>query len=403
MSQVRPALGEGEAGRLIRDLLRTLRQLPDPRFMRVLAVSLVLAALLFAALMAAVAWSLASFTLFQWGWLDTLVDLLGGLAVLLIAILLFPGLATAIQGLLLERVANAVETRYYPDRPEPRVQGWLEQLLMGVRLTATVLLVNLIALPFYLGLTFVPPLNLALFYLINGFLLGREYFEIVATRRVTPNEALRLRHMLRAQVWLMGAVIAFLFSVPLLNLAAPVLGTAMMLHLFERLRTRGMPDDVSEGPDVKLRPPPRGPAKAIAGMLSLAVLLAAGNLAVSPTESGPLAYSRLSNLSGWHLAPPDPRELIGLHQLSLWQKLGSPQLVRRDGGARVWQYQTPDCVLDLYLYEDGDDFQATHVSTRARAEGRLASKWCYWALLQGEQARSSSAAIQPARPAHASR
>lgn len=387
----------GGTGSVLRDLLKTLRQLPDPRLLRVLGLSLLLAAALFAALVAAVAWALASFTLFQWGWLDTLVDLLGGLAALLIAIVLFPGIATAVQGLFLDRIATAVEARFYPGLAEPRSQGWVEQLAMGVKLTATVLVVNLVALPFYLGLTFVPPLNLALFYLVNGFLLGREYFELVATRRLSPDDAFRLRHMLRRQVWVMGAVIAFLFSIPLLNLAAPALGTAMMLHLFQRLRTRGTAADVPEGPNPKIRPPPGGPAKAIAGMLSMAVLLAAGNFAVTPTASGPIAFSRLSSLSAWHLAPPDPRELIGLHQVPLWQKLGSPQLVRRDGGARVWQYRTEDCVIDIYLYENGADFRATHVSMRARANGRLAGKWCYWAILESAGARDA-AATPPATP-----
>lgn len=389
---------------MLRDLLRTLRQLPDPRFLRVLGLSIVLAALLFAGLLAAVAWSLASFALFQWGWLDTLVDLLGGLAALLIAILLFPGLAIAVQGLFLERIASAVESRYYPDRPEPRSQSWTEQLVLGVRLAATVVIVNLFALPLYLGLSFVPPLNLALFYLINGFLLGREYFEIVATRRVPPREALRLRHALRGKVWLMGAAIAFLFSVPLLNLAAPVLGTAMMLHLYERVRPREAGARTRDGADPRPGPQPRGPARAIAGMLSLAVLLAAGNLAVTPTASGPIAFSRLAALPEWHLAAPDATELIGLHQLPLWQRLGSPQLVRRDGDARVWQYRTDDCVLDIYLYEDGDDFRAAHVSTRARSDGRLASKWCYWSVIEGDSAPGDrSAAIGPAAAMQAGR
>ena len=54
--------------------------------------------------------------------------------------------------------------------------------------------------------------------------------------------------------------------------------------------------------------------------------------------------------------------------------------------------------LDLYLYEDGDDFRASHVSTRARSDGRLASKWCYWAVIEGDRLRSSSVSIGPGRP-----
>jgi uncharacterized protein involved in cysteine biosynthesis len=44
-----------------------------------------------------------------------------------------------------------------------------------------------------------------------------------------------LRRRFAGRVFLAGAAIAGLFAVPLVNLAAPVVATAFMLHLFEAL------------------------------------------------------------------------------------------------------------------------------------------------------------------------
>src|SRR3546814_14901069 len=77
------------------------------------------------------------------------------------------------------------------------------------------LILNLLVLPLYLVLIWIPPLNLLLFYLLNGYLLGREYFEMVAVWRLDLAGAKRLRRDFRGRVVLGGAVIAFLLTIPL--------------------------------------------------------------------------------------------------------------------------------------------------------------------------------------------
>ena len=74
--------------------------------------------------------------------------------------------------------------------------------------------------------------------LINGYLLGREYFEMAALRRMDPAAARLLFRAQLGRVWLAGAIISVLFSIPLLNLAAPVIACAFMTHVAETLRMR---------------------------------------------------------------------------------------------------------------------------------------------------------------------
>ena len=115
----------------------------------------------------------------------------------------------------------------------PRAQGWGETLRQTAFFSGAALAVNLLLLPVWL---FVPPLGLLLFWLANGWLCGREYFEAAALRRLEPEAARTLRRRYRYRIWLAGAAIAWLMTVPVANLAAPAIGTALMLHRFECLR-----------------------------------------------------------------------------------------------------------------------------------------------------------------------
>ena len=91
---------------------------------------------------------------------------------------------------------------------------------------------NLAALVVYLA---IPPLAPFAFWAVNGFLLGREYFQLVALRRVDAPEAEALwrRHFWR--IWVAGTAIAVPLSIPLLSLVVPMLGVAVFVHQFQRV------------------------------------------------------------------------------------------------------------------------------------------------------------------------
>lgn len=216
---------------MIADFLKALAQLSDRRFRRMVLFSCLLAALLLAALAAGAGWALGGLT--GVGWLDVAAGLAGGTAALAAGAMLFPAAAAALQGLFLERAASAVEARHYPGLRPPNDQGWGETLRQTAFFAGAALGINLLLLPVWL---FAPPLGLLLFWLANGWLCGREYFEAAALRRLDPEAARALRRRYRYRIWLSGIVVAWLMTVPFVNLAAPAIGTAFMLHRFERLR-----------------------------------------------------------------------------------------------------------------------------------------------------------------------
>jgi CysZ protein len=222
-------------------LCRAVSALSMPPLRRVVALSLAIAVVTFAALWLGITGFLYDTTFFEWRPLNWLLDLLGELAVLALTWLLFPAVVTLIMSLFLERVAAAVEAHDYPGRDSPRRQPIGETLWIMLRLTGLTLLLNLLALPIYF---LIPGINLFLFLVVNGYLLGRGYFEVVSLRRLDAAATRAVRNRFGLRVFLGGVVIAGLFALPLVNLVAPVIATAFMLHVFEAL-PRGEPWPVS--------------------------------------------------------------------------------------------------------------------------------------------------------------
>jgi CysZ protein len=74
-----------------------------------------------------------------------------------------------------------------------------------------------------------------LFFLATAYLLGREYFDLAAMRFHPVAEAKALRHAHRTTVFMAGLFIAGFVSIPIVNLATPLFGTAFMVHVHKRL------------------------------------------------------------------------------------------------------------------------------------------------------------------------
>jgi CysZ protein len=223
---------------LIRSLTRAFAQLPDPRFRSVVLRGVLWCVALFAVLFGAVWWLIDSTQMFGISWLEWAVDALGWTAAIITCVVLFPGAVLTILTFMLEDVAAAVEARYYPGQAPPRRQPFMEILGSALRLAGVVLALNLLFLPVYLVLFFLPPINLFVFYGLNGYLLGREYFELVAYRRLDSSAVRELQRRNRGRLFWAGVVIALLLTIPLVNWLMPVVATAFMLHMFEMFRDR---------------------------------------------------------------------------------------------------------------------------------------------------------------------
>lgn len=220
---------------MISAFLKAVGQFSDPAIRRVMWISVGSTIAIFIALFAAIWFALSKTVLFDIWWIEDFVDMLGATAAFGLTWILFPAVASSIVALLLERVANAVEARHYPHLPAASGAGLMDALASTVKLVAVMVALNILALPLYL----IPVINLFVFYGLNGYLLGREYFELAALRRMIPADAYVLRKSHGIRVFLSGALIAFLLTIPVINLLAPVIGTAAMVHLVQGWRNGG--------------------------------------------------------------------------------------------------------------------------------------------------------------------
>lgn len=216
-------------------LFKALGQLSDPRLSRVLKLGVVGALAAYVVLVALTWVVLAKVSLVQTDWLNWGADLAVGALAMVLPLLFLPALATTLMGPMLEGVAQAVEDRHYPGLGAARDQGWGEVVLGTLRFLGITVALNLAALPVY-GILLFTGLTVVLATVLNGYLLGREYFELVAMRRAGPEDVRRTFRLHLGRVWTAGAIISVLFSIPVLNLAAPVVGAAFMTHLYQTLR-----------------------------------------------------------------------------------------------------------------------------------------------------------------------
>lgn len=220
---------------MFRALILGFGQLSDPRTRRIVWISIAGAILGLIGLIMLANWGLGAIASTGYDWLDFALKALGWLGSVYAGWVLFPSVVVLISSLYLDRVVAAVEARWYPGLPPAPGTTIGRDIRSALRFGGLALLLNLVALPVYLML---PGLNFFLFYALNGYLFGREYYDQIAARRLSE-AAVRLgwRHS-RARLWTAGGLIAVLGSIPIVNLLMPIVATAFMVHMFEDLRRR---------------------------------------------------------------------------------------------------------------------------------------------------------------------
>jgi uncharacterized protein involved in cysteine biosynthesis len=198
-----------------------LSQLPEPPFRRVLLKSLLLTALAYVGC-GLLAWygfgwiPGEGWAWVPWDWLATAFKWLAGSAIFFLSVVLFPAIATLFVSLFLDEIARAVDARHFADDAPGRDTPLSDSMMLALRFMGALILLNLVVLPFYLLLWWIPFVPVIIFYGSNGYLLGREYFELVAQRHSSIENV-------------------------------PLFATAWMAHVFKRLEKKAQTDFAGAG------------------------------------------------------------------------------------------------------------------------------------------------------------
>ena len=220
---------------LVPSFSKAFGQLGEPRSRKIVLRAVALTLVIFIVLIWGANWLVGDIAYTGWEWLDGLLQLGGTMVLILVLFFVFPVVSSVFISIYLEDIAVAVEEQHYPDDAPGRSADLKATVMLSLRFAAVMLALNLLCLPLYIILFFIPPFNLLLFYALNGYLLSREYFELVSARHMPPQDIRRMRRRHLTRLWVAGAVIAFMLTVPLLNLVAPIVATAAMVHIFKSL------------------------------------------------------------------------------------------------------------------------------------------------------------------------
>ena len=153
-------------------------------------------------------------------------------------IFLMPAVTALVASLFGDEIAEHVEQQHYPLDPPGVALPLARAILEGVKTAALAVLVYLVCAPFLLFAGF----GVVLFFVATAWLLGREYFELAAMRFHPVAEAKMLRRRHGGTVFVAGLFIAGFVSIPIVNLATPLFGTAFMVHMYKRVARRAPPE-----------------------------------------------------------------------------------------------------------------------------------------------------------------
>ena len=223
---------------MLKALLNTVAHLSEPSLRKILFYS-VLLALASIVICSGLGWVLLDqFSILGFGFLDSFLPWIGASLIIVMGLVFFPSTIMLVASLFSDRVIRTVEEKYYPEN----IGTVHVQLTTSIKTSLTLIviasIVNICLLPFYALGMILPGLSFIIFYLVNGYLLGRELFETVAQRHLPANEARKLRKQYFLKVLIAGGLITFLATLPLVNLLAPIIGTVLMVHFYHDFNTK---------------------------------------------------------------------------------------------------------------------------------------------------------------------
>ena len=228
---------------MIGDFFKALGQIGDRRFRKVLLLGVGLTiGLLFvvtAILVTVVGWFAPDIvTIPGLGWEITWIDNALSWAIvplmLVLSVFLMVPVASAFTSIFLDEVADAVEERHYPEIPQAPRASLADGVIDSLKFLGVIVAANFAAIVLYV---IFPPAAPFIFLLMNGYLLGREYFQLVAMRRLGRDGAKAARKRHPGTIWMAGTLMAVPLTVPFVNLLVPIVGAATFTHLYHRLET----------------------------------------------------------------------------------------------------------------------------------------------------------------------
>lgn len=214
---------------MIEAFFKTLLELFKPLFWKVTIMNLIIVA----ALSVFLIWQSGQMAVYftkdvDWinSWISPVyIEYIGKFGGTIITMMLSPIIFPIFSYLFQDYIAESLTKQYVGKRDVKKI-GFAKSLFMGLKFALFSISLNLIFLPLYL----VPGLNFFVFYILNGFLLGGEYYMLNSFSLFSEQEMKNFKANNRLNIFAIGLAITFLFTVPVVNFFAPVI--AVMFSWF---------------------------------------------------------------------------------------------------------------------------------------------------------------------------
>jgi len=238
---------------LLTAIERTGQQIFDRAFLKVFLLGIVttLGAIAFSYIIANEILKEAPIYHSDWEWWQDFVNNMTGFifdtAFLFFIFLFFAPISTVFISIFLDDIIDCVEEKYYADNKAGKRLGVTHLAFLALRIMFFLILFNILLIPLYAIFIFwIPIIPMIIFYLLNGYLLGWGYYEMVAVRHLGIKGAGVHRKSIRGIVLAGGLIIMVLFMIPIVQLAAPILGVALICHLYHISRTTiSVPEEIN--------------------------------------------------------------------------------------------------------------------------------------------------------------
>lgn len=221
---------------MISSFLETFRQLKDPKILKALTLatlltllSILLALTLGVALLDSILDTFSN-TLQSWfgkgeSWFRGIAQFMGGTLILIISYFFFAGIHGAFVGIFIDDILDTIQQKHYPDIPWEKAPSFLTSLSFSLRILLLTLFLNSLAFPIFILGWFIPPIGLTLQILLNGYLLGKEYGQLVEFRFPKEDSKAPI-----PKYFINGNISAIIWVIPILNFIAPILLAGSILH-----------------------------------------------------------------------------------------------------------------------------------------------------------------------------
>ncbi|MEE9313989.1 MAG: sulfate transporter family protein [Rhizobiaceae bacterium] len=162
-------------------------------------------------------------------WVSTVLAWVLGAGIVLGMGFLIAPVTSVFAGIFLDDIAEEVEKKHYPEDTLGTPLSLSLSTGIAIRFFGLVLIGNFIALLLVLFLG----LGVVIFFLMNGYLLGREYFQFAALRHHSADQVDELRKKYSLEIFIAGMAIALLLAIPIVNLLTPLFAGALMVHVYK--------------------------------------------------------------------------------------------------------------------------------------------------------------------------